>query len=463
MKKIFIYSILFSSLLFSGCNEDFVEKEPPLYVTEAAAFSTPERTEATLLGLYGTFKSGPFMGGKTYVAFDNRGDDIKNIDPNLVTLYDTYMMNVGTGYAENENAWYYAYLTINRCNVFMESLVTYNSIEIVGEKLYNQYIAEGKFIRSLCYYYLCQLYSQPYVLNKDAKAVPLRLTGIKESGHSDCPRSTIGDIYNQILTDLSSDIINALPSGGNTYDAVTRASSSAAYMLKMRIYMAMENWDEAIKAGEAISGYELDDVTKLFTAPYFTKESIFSMPFAETNTPNTQLGAVEYYNKDICVIDYETGIMSEAAYSLESDKRIKAYTSGNYLTKFNETTKLQWLPIFRYAETKLNLAECYVKANQAQMTKAQNCLNDVRSRSVAPENDIINVKSLTGNDLLKAIDNEKRLEFIGEGMRGIEIIRKGETYSKGTGINTVIVSPKDNGYTWPIPESERVLNKLIND
>ena len=461
MKKNIIYSILLLSLLFAGCKESFIEKEPPLYIAEEPAFSTPERIEATLLGLYGTFKSGAFMGGKTYVVFDNRGDDIVNVDPNLTTLADTYLMNVGTNYSENENAWYYAYLTINRCNVFIESLTTYNASNIVGEALCKQYEAEAKFVRSLCYYYLCQLYSQPYVLNKDAKAVPLRLVGIKEAGHSDCPRATISQIYTQILSDLSSESVNALPSGGNTYDSVTRASKGAANMLKMRVYMAMENWSEAINAGEAVTGYELDDVTILFTAPYYTKESIFSMPFAETNTPNTQQGAVEYYNKDICLIDFENGIMSKEAYALSDDKRIHKYVDGDNLTKFNETTKLQWLPIFRYAETKLNLAECYAKSSQTK--KAQDCLHDVRSRSIAEEDDVINVMNLTGNDLLEAIENEKRLEFIGEGLRGIEIIRKGQNFIKGSGVNAVNVTPKDNGYTWPIPESERTLNKQIND
>ena len=55
------------------------------------------------------------------------------------------------------------------------------------------------------------------------------------------------------------------------------------------------------------------------------------------------------------------------------------------------------------------------------------------------------------------------MEFIGEGLRGIEIIRKGQNFVKGSGVNAVNVTPRDNGYTWPIPESERVLNKQIND
>lgn len=40
------------------------------------------------------------MGGKTYLVFDNRGEDIVNSDPNLITLANTYKFNVGKTDAE---------------------------------------------------------------------------------------------------------------------------------------------------------------------------------------------------------------------------------------------------------------------------------------------------------------------------------------------------------------------------
>lgn len=45
------------------------------------------------------------MGGKTYLVFDNRGEDIVNSDPNLITLANTYKFNVGKTDAENTVTW----------------------------------------------------------------------------------------------------------------------------------------------------------------------------------------------------------------------------------------------------------------------------------------------------------------------------------------------------------------------
>lgn len=54
--------------------------------------------------------------------FDNRGDDVINISNNLVTLFNTYNMNVGITDAENADTWTYAYLAINKVNTFLQSL-----------------------------------------------------------------------------------------------------------------------------------------------------------------------------------------------------------------------------------------------------------------------------------------------------------------------------------------------------
>lgn len=154
--------------------------------------------------------------------------------------------------------------------------------------------------------------------------------------------------------------------------------------------------------------------------------------------------------------------MTNEAYNLAKDLSVSTYTDGDKLTKFNDTDKIQWIPIFRYAETKLSLAECYAKSNE--LTKAQNALNDVRTRSIKTADDIIDVKSLTGQELLTAIDNEKRLEFIGEGMRGTKITRKGETFNKlDLAGKPLIVTPSSTNYVWPIPERETAINKEINN
>ena len=445
-----------------SCDDSFLDQERPLVLTEGIIYTNAEEAEMALLGLYSSLKGSncDYMGGKTFIVFDALGDDLIDIDPNGVTLYNVYRMEVLPTNSENVNAWYFGYLTINRANVFIETMEEYNTAEIIGADLARQYVAEAKFLRALSYYYLVSLYSDPYKINRSAKAIPLRLTAIKESGHSDWPCSTNAKIYESILNDLSDSEIAALPATG----AKSRASKGAANMLKMRVHMAMENWSAAISSGEAVSGYELaDNVAAHFVSPYYDSESIFSLPQSTNDRPNTQRSPWEYYSTGrIWVIDDEIGVMSQPNYSLEDDKRIEAFADASLprykkLLKFGNTDRLNWIPIFRFAETKLNLAECYARSNREGDARA--ALSDVRRRSIDEDDDPLDISTLSGDALLTAITMEKRLEFIGEGIRGLDIKRKGEVFDKGPGL---VIAPGNPYYNWPIPADEQVNNALWN-
>jgi len=413
MKKIILFSTLCASLFLGSCSSSFLDQEPPLYVNENDIFTSPTRIEATLNGLYAAIKNTgtkSLMGGKSYLVFDNRGDDVINISNNLVTLFNTYNMNVGITDAENADTWTYAYLGINKVNTFLQSLTAEAGTE-----------------------------------------------------NNNMPRSTVKQIYEHILSDLEN--ISALDTEVNTYTGVTHATQAAANMLKMRVYMAMNEWDKAIAAGELVTGYSLpEDVTLIYKAPYFSQESIFSLPMADTNIPNTQQSLAEYYyDGKIMLIDTKSGIMSKPDYSLATDKRIIAFKGGkDLLMKFTDAkTKLQWVPIFRYAETLLDLAECYANKAGGEAT-AKSLLKQVRGRSVDAATDPLNIDNLSGDALKEAIYNEKRLEFIGEGIRGIDIMRRGEHFIKVGENETINVGPSDEKYTWPIPQVELLLNKDIN-
>ena len=179
--------------------------------------------------------SDSFMGGKTYLVFDNRGEDIVNSDPNLITLANTYKFNVGKTDAENTVTWSMAYAAINRVNIFLDELE--GAKATAGEK-YEQYKAEAKFVRAFAYYYLNNLYATPYVINPDAKSVPLRLTPEKNGEHNALKRATVKEVYEQILSDLEN--ISALPVKAKADEpTVTRATQAAAcqYVEDARVYV----------------------------------------------------------------------------------------------------------------------------------------------------------------------------------------------------------------------------------
>lgn len=464
-----IFAALTLVVILASCSEDFIERPRPLVMNEEIIFSDANYIESALLGCYSAFKSSnpSFMAGLAYVVFDSRGDDIVNMS-NPVTMQHTYEMKVLPTEQENGRIWNYAYYTINTCNIFIDNLVKYECDKVIGAAKVAQYTAEAKFIRAYSYYVLVNLYSQPYCLNPNAPAVPLRLTGLTSSGNNDCPLSTIAEVYQQMLNDCIPDDLMDAP---GTRDGVTRASKAAAHMLRMRVYMAMQQWDNAIAEGNAVTGYELDsDVASLYGVDtYKSKEMIFALPMSTQDNPNTQMSAAEYFSAKatVCWLDMESGIMSKAGYFLAKDQRIEKLVTepdGNgyrYSKKFVDYgQKLDWLPLMRYAETKLNLAECY--ANKADGTaQARANLKAVRSRSIAPADDVFDVDELSGGNLTTAIHNERRLEFICEGIRGIDIIRRGETFVKKNSVIDISIDPSNDYYTWPITDSEKTYNKAI--
>ena len=471
MKNIIkLLAILTVVVSLGSCKKEFINIDKPYSMTESVIFSDAGYIQTALLGCYDVFKSTnpTFMGGLAYIVFDCRGEDIVNIS-NPVTMQDTYEMRVLSTTQENGRIWNYAYGTINTCNIFIQNIETYNCKNIIGEDLAKQYVAEAKFLRAYCYYVLANLYSQPYKVNPEALAVPLRLTALTSSGNNDCPAAAIKDVYAQILADCLPD---DLPSAPKTRDGVTRANAAAAHMLKMRVYMAMEQWDNAIAEGTAVTGYELDaDVTKLYGKDTFeSPEMIFALPMSiqPGDAPNTQMSCAEYYSKDASVawLNNVSGILSEAEYSQAGDDRVsKLITepdSNDYVfsTKFSDKAQKQdWLPLMRYAETLLNLAECYVnKADGAASAKA--ALKQVRSRSIAA-GDVLDVDALAGADLTNAVYKERRLEFICEGIRGIDILRRGEHFVKNYKSVVLDIAPGDNFYIWPIPEAEITYNKTL--
>ena len=476
MKKILTILVSFAALIAANsCSKDFIEKTKPYSLTSETVFSSPELIEANLLGCYYVFKSSnpTFMGGRAVVIADSRGDDMVNVS-NPQTLSDTYNMSILGTSLENNEIWAYAYYAINYSNVFVDKLEKYNCAEILGQQKYDQFLAEARFIRAYSYYVLCQLYSQPYCINPDALAVPLRLTGLESSGNNNCPESTIAQVYNQILEDCMPDKLPADATVAGDTDAISRASAAAAHLLRMRVYMAMQNWDAAITEGKAITGFELaEDVSSLYGKTEkdvaASGEMIFALPSTTKDKPNTQMSCAEYYhpNAQVSWIDEANGIASKEGYFLNEDARVNKLVSeadGNgyrYTLKFMDYGgHLDWVPLMRYAEVVLNLAECYANKTDGA-TDAKALLAQVRRRSISADDDVIDIESLNGASLKTAVYDERRLEFLAEGLRGFDIIRRGESFTKKNAFVDINVAPESNKYVWPIPDQEKSYNKEI--
>ncbi len=218
------------------------------------------------------------------------------------------------------------------------------------------------------------------------------------------------------------------------------------------------------------------DITTVFTA-YINPESIFSMPMTTTSGdfPGTQNQLAYYYspttaNGGVGNAEYSLnpkGIIAEPTWTATDKRRSFIKQSGtgatakNWLIKYKAASPYtDYVPVIRYAEVLLNLAEAKVRSTNTVDPQAVALLSAVRNRSDAATS-YTTASFASATDLANAILLERHIEFLGEGLRNNDLVRLLQTIpAKGT---APAKAPNESGYIWPISSTELALNNLATD
>ncbi len=470
IKKTLLFAVPLA-LLMGSCGKEFLNLSPELSLPESASYNTKTRIEAQVRGLYGSIKDGTFYAGRYQIYNDIRGEEFLNRTSNGVTGFSTYQFTNDPSDNYITNFWNTGYLTINRVNKFIADFASAPA-GVVTDAEKAAYIGEAKFVRALTYYALVQLFAKPYALNSgSATGIPLRLNAETSAANNDLAPSPVKDIYAQILKDLN-EAEAALPatiSDANT--RTTRAHKNTAIALKTRVYLAMGKYADVITEGAKIVSASAPfsaptgvanklsaSITDVFKT-YNTLENVLSWPYASTNEPGTQNQLGYYYN--VGNIEYylnPNGILGNATWS-STDERKKNLVGTNgsmkILTKWGGAPYLDWVPVIRYSEVLLNVAEA--EAEVGSQSRALDLLKAVRLRSDAT---YVFPTFATRQDLVSAILVERRIELLGEGFRAADAQRR-LLPLPAVGLGTP-VPVTDNRYTFPIPTNEKLTNGLIN-
>lgn len=477
-------SICFGLMMVTSCKRELLSPIPQTFVIDLTAFDTPGRIANQVTGLYQTFKSGTFYGGRAQIAGDIRGEDFLNETTNGVTGYDVWLLNA-TGTSQNfiKNLWAQAYQVINGSNIFLEGMAA-KGTSVVGAALANNYIAEARLLRALSYLKLLEHYAKPYTDGNGSKpGVPLRLTAIKGPGSSPMARNTVAEVYTQIIADLDFAEANLPLTYTTATLSTTRAHRNTAIALKTRVYLAMQDYAKVITEANKIAAQTTApfsatsgvahalqaNIVNVFRTPYTTTESILSMPMTSTagDNPGTQNQLAYYWSRTPAGVGNgefslnPSGIVANTGWTAADARRgFNATVSGKlYLnTKYTVASPFtDWAPIIRYSEVLLNLAEALARTNTGVNVRALALLNAVRQRSDAATV----LAPATQADLINAILLERRIEFLGEGLHNFDHMRLLLTIpAKGP---VAAKAPGEPGYIWPISADELSLNPLMTD
>lgn len=477
MKSIRNSFFLFLLITQWACVKGRLDQESPVFIDDAAAFSTPERTLSAVQGLYAAVKgpfyagaSNQFLAGRYPVFQDARGDDFINETNNGVTGLQTWNFSVQSATNEVEYIWGSGYQAINRINVVLKGLDN----APVSDAQKQQYRAEARFLRALVYHSLVTLYARPYWDNNGNQpgliiyTEPQNTTG----GDNKRARSKVSEVYDLILADLNFAETNLPLTYSSAQLNVLRAHRNAAIALKTRVYLNMQRYTDVITEADKIvpaaapfratTGVQHalePDILNVFRSGGYTPENIFSLSFSTQNLPGTQNSMHQYFSPGSTGGngDYSlntAGVIANSSFTANDRRRtafVEVIGGKTWLRKWTANTDN--VPILRYPEVLLNLAEALARTNGLD-ARAIALLNAVRKRS----DPSVTLAPATAQDLIDAILLERRMEFLGEGLRSRDLIRLGMTIpAKGSAPS---VAPTAAQYIWPIPVSELLANSL---
>ncbi|HAO45700.1 MAG TPA: RagB/SusD family nutrient uptake outer membrane protein [Chitinophagaceae bacterium] len=541
MNKLLSGFLITVSMLFlnTSCKK-VLDVGPYNSLTDVTTFTSPERIEGAVNGVYDAAQSGFYAGGAvrgypfgaaSIEQGDMRGEDMLT----YVTFYHfTYEASYNTTTANNDYMFQTLYSLINKANLTIEGVTGAVSQGIISSTLGNEYIAECRFLRAMAHHELLIHFSRPYRDgNGDKLGIIYRDFGINSDATSALAKSktrtSVADGYNKILADLDF-AENNLPVSTSTAPAPVNAAANktyrttkaAAIALKMRIRLHMGDWANVIVEGNKIvpatpvltsypgfisqiGGWKLETTPAIpfTTAGWQGNETVFSMRNASTDNGGVN-GALANMHANTSIGGRAIIRISPIVYNLPAfrcdDLRrnmmglVGSGAAANYLTTkyIDATTSTDPAPLIRYSEVLLTLAEAEARQNGITV-KALQLLNEVRNRAlpggpgtftVPPVNTYTAASFANTNEFIKAILDERRIEFIAEGKRWGDIHRNATDanfttggipakigigvstfamYSCGAGNATYTTAIAAFPYTdyrflWPIPLSETQTN-----
>lgn len=463
MRTLVVNYMAFAGILtILACNK--LVEHPAGTIVAGQFYKTQADAVAAVNTIYTTLNSDPAgdfpMYGRQLNLMTDNASDNQNFSPSN-TNPDVRAMSTVTYVSQNGRIlknWQQHYYGINRANIAIDAISAMPASTFTTSGLQARLVGEAKFIRALLYFNLVRLFGPvPLVLHNPA--------GVDVESMQ-VGRSSRDSVYAQISTDLR-DAIAALPA---TYAAgdVGRVTSGAAHALLAKVYVTRKDWASArtelltvltsgtFSGATGSYGYALlPNFKDVFAkASKNGVEHVFSVQYI---TSGGETGATQYLSQSFTSFNtgtYPIDIPSDSSVSqlfasTDTRKAVTFYTTQYnaatgqtivfnnpytpYLNKFvdytitplnNQSTSGINYPVIRYAEVLLLYAEVLNELNGGPTADAYTAINQVRARA--------NVAALTpGLDIGAFRDSlfvERRKEFIQEGQRWFDLVRRGGEY-----------------------------------
>lgn len=464
MKKFNKIIVGLSILIICASCEDFLEVDEVGKTSIPTFFSDMDGIRAAVPGAYSTvykyydseFYLYPQVAGDL-LNLNSVGDDVKMVSQfNFESVPEQESSAVGHIWLRS----FEAMANVNNIIEYQPMLV--EKFPNDKEEL-NTIKAQALFLRALINFDLVRTYAQTYSFTENAEHIGIPVL-TKSPGADDNPaRKKVSAVYDQILTDLSKaeDLFKTQEDPSPYF-----ASKIAVRALFARVFLYMENWQEAKKYSKEVmdesSLTTTENYVKMFRTREAGKEAIFrlngKLKKSSVGSFYALSGPVAYASEKLMNIFNDT-----------TDIRLKLldqkYEGAKYRTlkysrpDVSESEYGQDLFVLRTSEIVLINAEA--SAELDELENAKKSLKMIQARALGKPTDSIEISSNSKKEVLNLIEIERMKELCFEGHRFFDITRRhqnldrdNETSSSVKGLNY-----PNSLFILPIPLIEMNANK----
>ncbi len=426
-RYIFRFSLVTVLLIVIGACNKKLDLQPKQSIEATNALTTPEDVEGAVIGAYSIMGGGALYGTNLFMNADLQASE------NYCSWRGTFqgqrqisLKNMTRDNSEASRTWIAGYRAINMANVVLDAL---GVVTDASQKAKLE--GEALFIRGIMHFELVRYYALPWGATgaNNQVGVVIKTTATKNEADAfqRIPRSTVAQVYTQVINDLTA-AIGKLPN-----DNGTRADKFTAQAFLARVYLQQQDYANARNMASAViaSGkYKMNASVRAVFDNKNTAESVWEIQQNEQNNAGTANDGMATFYASIPGIGRADVRMNTTFLQSSYNPNDLRYTEWYYVgtgARPGNTYCGKWksfsmnLPVIRIAEMYLIRAECNLRLGTAVGDTPANDLAQVRN---PVRTNLPSFVAPTLNDVL----NERILELAFEGVRIHDIKRlKGAT------------------------------------
>jgi tetratricopeptide (TPR) repeat protein len=438
-----IIALTVSVFTFQGC-EDFLDQPIKGQLTSDGFYSTPDECEQAILACYQSLSPEDWWENDFFwLVGDICSDDAfkgNNIEGDQADFGNLARWLINSQNEWLETKWLYTYITISRANLILENVPKAD----IGENFKLKILAEAHFLRGLAYFEIVKNFGGAVIVLQQPAPDDL------------IPRSTEAETWSQIESDFTKAAENLPVRIEQSNDELGRATKDAAlaYLAKAALYQknyqgALDYANQVVNLGSYSLESDFGDIWSIhnpngvesifeiqhtYDQVHYTGSALPTITRSRADggwgfaTPSSHLENFmaddprlphtiikhgdnvnpEHQNYDTSLSENESGRINRKYFITISERVPETQHLKEQLNHI----------LFRYADLLLIHAEAAYHLGQEG--QARESLRMVRNRVGLDVDD-----ALSGEDLLMAIYDERRLELAMEGHRYYDLKRTG--------------------------------------